>query len=162
MLKEKSINVHEGSSPSSSSIPLTVTVDRTARSPCIIVPSPESQNSPLKIPFDYNTTSLGSSIDSLVTDVANRLGLHETEHAKLSELIESIWQIFKEKEAYLLETKIGSSSDGALEVQDAHWGFDDAAFKSCGRQEAVHQLRDKESELPEEVEAEQDGIVFIK
>lgn len=162
MLREKSINISENSSPSSSYIPLSITVDRTALSPCIMIPSPASQNSPLKIPFDYNTTTLGGSIDSLVTAIATRLSLRETEHTKLSELIENLWQIFREKEAFLLETRISSSSDGVLEVQDARFGFDDAAFKSSGRQEAIHQLRDTKSEVAEEVEAEQDGIVYIK
>lgn len=54
------------------------------------------------------------------------------------------------------------SVDGKLEVYDARFGFDDAAYRSAGRQEEVHQLRDKEEEVPEEVVAEKDGIVYIK
>lgn len=160
MLREKSIHVHEA--PSSSDISLSITVDRTALSPCITVASPADRASPWKFPFDYNTTDFGSSVIAAVTTTASQLSLSEAEHVQVGELIEGLWQIFKEKEAFSLETKIGSSSDGGLEVHDARFGFDDAAFKSSGRQAAVHQLRDKASEIPEEVEAEQDGIVYIK
>ncbi|RMJ21098.1 Succinyl-CoA [Aspergillus sp. HF37] len=80
----------------------------------------------------------------------------------MAHLIEVLWQTFTEKEAFSLETRVGSSSGGALEVRGARFGFDDAALKSSGRQESVHQLRDKESEVPEEVEAEKDGIVYVK
>lgn len=160
MLKEQSICVRE-SQPSESDISVSVTVDRTALSPCITVASPVNRDFSLRFPFEYNTAALGSRIDSAIAAIASHLGLHKTEHAKTAQLIEVLWQTFNEKEAFSLETRVGSS-EGALEVRGARFGFDDAALKSSGRQEAVHQLRDKESEVPEEVEAEKDGIVYVK
>lgn len=54
------------------------------------------------------------------------------------------------------------SADGKLEVYDARFGFDDAAYRSAGRQEEVHKLRDMKEEVLEEVVAEKDGIVYVK
>lgn len=158
MLKGKSIPIRE-TEPSNTDVSLSVTVDRTALSPCLTVSSGNGKS--LRFPFDYNTTKLGSSADPVITTLASHLSLPETQRAKVGELIETLWQIFREKEAFSLETRIGSSN-GALEVRGARFGFDDAAFKSSGRQEGVHQLRDKKSEVPEEVEAEKDGIVYVK
>lgn len=159
MLREKSIHVHEA--PTGSNTSLAITVDRTGLCPCITLALSAGGESPSKYLFDYNMSNFNETFPA-ITAMASQLGLSNTEQSKLAKLIESLWQIFKEKEAFSLETKIGLSSNGALEVYDARFGFDDAAFKSSGRQEAVHQLRDKASEVPEEVEAENDGIVYIK
>jgi succinyl-CoA synthetase alpha subunit len=40
--------------------------------------------------------------------------------------------------------------------------FDDSAYKSGKRQEDIHRLRQKDSEDPQEVEAEKDGIVYVR
>lgn len=62
----------------------------------------------------------------------------------------------------MLETRVGVSPEGGLEVYDAGFGLDDAAFRSSGRQEDVQRLRNREEEVWEEVEAEKDGIVYVK
>lgn len=80
----------------------------------------------------------------------------------LSALVEKLVRIFMTKEAFVLETNVGVTSEGSLHVQGARCGFDDAAYRSSKRQEDIHQLRNKADEVPEEVEAEKDGIVFIK
>lgn len=76
--------------------------------------------------------------------------------------MQSLWEIYKEKEAFVLETQVGICTDGSFEVHGARFGFDDAAFRSSGRQEDIHRLRNTAEEVPEEVEAEKDGIVYIK
>lgn len=77
-------------------------------------------------------------------------------------MVQALWDIFREKEAFVLETQIGTAANGGLEVHTARFGFDDAAFRSSGRQEEIHRLRNIAEEVPAEVEAEKDGIVFIK
>ncbi|KAI9928844.1 hypothetical protein MW887_002066 [Aspergillus wentii] len=156
MLKEKSIPVRE-TADSDSDFSLSITVDRNALSPCVIAAGPDAAQ-PRKFPFEYATTDL-SSAGTLLEAVASHLQIPETTH--LAGLVQALWQIFKEKEAFLLVVK-ASSVGGALEVHGAHFNFDDAAFRSSGRQEDVHRLRNKEEEVPEEVEAEKDGIVYIK
>lgn len=161
ILKQKSVPVNESASSSDSSISVSITVDRTALSPCIIASPTSDFNTAQskKFPFPYTQTELESS---LIAAVASHLGLPPSTHKKLAGIVQPLWEIYKEKEAFTLETQIGISADGALEIYGARFGFDDAAFRSSGRQEDIHQLRNKSEEVPEEVEAEKDGIVYVK
>lgn len=112
-----------------------------------------------KFPFSYNLDNFEN--DSVILEVASHLCLPASAQDKLACLVQALWEIFREKEAFVLETRIGLSSEGHLEVHGAHFGFDDAAYRSSGRQEEIHSLRNKAEEVPEEVEAEKDGIVYI-
>lgn len=161
MLKQKSISVNEAT-PSDSDVLLTMTVDRTALSPCIVASTrPDlAQASSDRFSFAYTTQEF-SSTSPVLKSVASHLQLPETACGKLAELMQALWGIFKEKEAYLLEVRV-NLSHGEMQVRGARFGFDDAAFRSSGRQEDLHRLRDKEKEVPEEVEAEKDGIVYVK
>lgn len=136
---------------------LAISIDRSARSPCIVAsPSAGSDSVALSktFPFDYGAPIPASH----VTAVLSHLGLLESKHEDLTSLLDSLQKIFMEKEAFVLETKL----DNSLLVTSARFGFDDAAFRSSGRQSNVHGLRDKSIEVREEVEAEKDGIVYVK
>lgn len=160
ILKQKNIAVSEAASDSDVSV--SVSVDRTALSPCIIAsPSAEfAAAQTRKFPFSYTQETFHNS--PLVTTVVSHLGLPESAHGELAKLVQALWEIFKEKEAFLLETRVCFAADGRLEVRGTRFGFDDAAFRSSGRQEEIHSLRDTAEEVPEEVEAEKDGIVYVK
>lgn len=161
ILKQKSVPVDESASSSDGSISVSITVDRTALSPCIIASPTSDFNTAQskKFPFPYTQTELESS---LIAAVASHLGLPPSTHNQLAGIVQPLWEIYKEKEAFTLETQIGISADGVLEIYGARFGFDDAAFRSSGRQEDIHKLRNKSEEVPEEVEAEKDGIVYVK
>ncbi|KAJ6181096.1 hypothetical protein N7519_011557 [Penicillium mononematosum] len=160
ILRQKSIPVNESASSSDSSISVSITVDRTALSPCIIASSTSESNpaQSQKFPFPYTQTGFGSSI---IAAVASHLGLPASAHKQLAGFVQALWEIYNEKEAFTLETQIAISADGTLEVHGARFGFDDAAFRSSGRQEDIHKLRDTAEEVAEEVEAEKDGIVYV-
>ena len=113
-----------------------------------------------RFPFSYNLATFEN--DSVISRIASHLCLPASAEDQLASLVQALWEIFKEKEAFVLETRIGLSTGGNLEVHGAHFGFDDAAYRSSGRQEEIHSLRNKAEEVPEEVEAEKDGIVYIK
>jgi len=167
MLKQKALTVRKTppSGPESkSSFSLSLTVDRTALSPCFIAsPTPDFNTAKSrKFPFPYKTTDLKTEKNPLVRDIASNLHLPKTVQPRLATLAQELWKIFREKEAFSLEVKVHPSADGKLEVYDARFGFDDAAYSSAGRQEEVHKLRNKEEEIPEEVAAEKDGIVYVK
>ncbi|KAJ5082648.1 hypothetical protein N7532_011691 [Penicillium argentinense] len=160
ILKEKSVRVNESASKSDASI--SISVDRTALSPCIVA-SPTTEfdaSQSRRFPFSYSQSSFDQS--PLIAEVASHMGVPVSAQAELSALVQELWNIFKEKEAFVLETQIGMSADGSLEVHGARFGFDDAAYRSSGRQEEIHQLRNTAEEAPEEVEAEKDGIVYVK
>ncbi|KAJ6013832.1 hypothetical protein N7540_008423 [Penicillium herquei] len=160
ILKEKAIPVSEQAQ--SSDISVSISIDRCTLSPCIVA-SPSAEFDPAqsrKFPFRYTQTDFQN--ESLISDVASHVGLPESCRDTLAGLVQALWTIFKEKEAFVLETRVGSTADGKLEVHGARFGFDDAAFRSSGRQQEVHSLRNTAEEAPEEVEAEKDGIVYVK
>lgn len=160
ILKQNGVAV--GKAASSSDMSVSISIDRTALSPCITA-SPSAAfdlAQSRKFPFSYTQDNFSDS--PLIAAVGSHSGLAESAHGKLAGLIQALWTIFKEKEAFVLETQIGTAADGSLEVHGARFGFDDAAFRSSGRQEGIHRLRNSAEEVPEEVEAEKDGIVYVK
>ncbi|KAL4755068.1 hypothetical protein BDW72DRAFT_212518 [Aspergillus terricola var. indicus] len=162
MLKQTGIQVNE-TSTSASDVYISLTIDRTALSPALIAstsPGFEPSNS-VRLPFPYTKEKFEAS-DSIITAVATQLSLPTSAHGKLAGIVQALWQIFKQKEAFILEVRANYSAEEGLEVRGARFGFDDAAFRSSGRQEKIHALRNVKEEVPEEVEAEKDGIVYIK
>jgi succinyl-CoA synthetase alpha subunit len=140
---------------------LVVAVDRQKLSPCVIAsPTIDAKYLPTEakyFPFDYRA----GLDDGQLTSVAEHLQLGESSRVFLPKLITELVALFMRKEAFLLETKFVECL-GGLRVVGARFGFDDAAFRSAKRQMDIHNLRCVEDEVPEEVEAERDGIVYIR
>ncbi|KAL4947010.1 succinyl-CoA synthetase-like protein [Aspergillus filifer] len=142
---------------------LSLTIDRTALSPALIASSSNGFDtaSSARLPFNYTKETFSSS-DLIIAAAAAQLKLPQSAHTSLAQLVQALWTIFKEKEAFMLEIRAGLTEKEVLVVRGARFGFDDAAFRSSGRQGDVHALRNPEEEVPEEVEAEKDGIVYVK
>lgn len=138
---------------------LSLTIDRSSSSPCFFVTS-ASKPSLTGFAVDYNTKTLSPTAES----IAKHLGLPEWALEHLSPLLESLWQIFKTREAYNLSIGIISITPGNLSVEEesVEFVFDDAAFRSAGRQKDLHSLRDIENEVEEELEAEKAGFAYVK
>ena len=77
-------------------------------------------------------------------------------------MVTGLVRLFEEKEASTLELKFHQLGKSSLEVFEADLTFDNAAFKSGKRQEDIQSFRNTQDEIPEEVEAEKDDIVYIK
>jgi succinyl-CoA synthetase alpha subunit len=162
MLEE--VNIQAATKPSTSEdFYLSITIDRTARSPCITVSSATSSEPSLRIPFNYANPEFSDNENTAIQNqILSFLG-HETKHQEaVGEYIRKLYNIFTTNEAFALETRVSFSRQGEIVAHEANFGFDDAAYRSSGRQERVHKLRDIESEVPEEVKAEESGIVYIK
>ncbi|KAJ5975939.1 hypothetical protein N7481_009646 [Penicillium waksmanii] len=160
LLKEKGVLVN--GSPYKSDASISISVDRTSLSPCIVA-SPTADFDPAqsrRFPFTYSQANFDGN--HLITQVTSHLGLPASAQGRVSSLVQALWDIFREKEAFVLETQIGTAANGGLEVHTARFGFDDAAFRSSGRQEGIHRLRNTAEEVPAEIEAEKDGIVYIR
>ena len=160
LLRERGINASEYSGKGRQRL-LAVAIDRSSQSPCIIAsPATNVEDCYLEahsFPFDYRT-----GFDSkMVPTIADHLQLSGSSRESLPTLIQKLVELFIQKEAFLLETKFVERL-GALKVTGAHFGFDDAALRSGDRQVDIHGLRKIDLEDPEEVEAEKDGIVYIK
>jgi succinyl-CoA synthetase alpha subunit len=160
LLRERGINAGEYSGQGTKRL-LAVAVDRTTRSPCIIAsPANDAESSPGEtkmFSFDYR-----EGFDpELVPAIAEHLQLSNSSKNSLPKLIDGLVDLYMKKEAFLLETMFVERL-GELKVVGAKFGFDDAAFRSTKRQAEIHALRRVEDEDPQEVEAEKDGIVYIK
>ncbi|KAF1989147.1 hypothetical protein K402DRAFT_391304 [Aulographum hederae CBS 113979] len=145
---------------------LVVTISRTSRSPCVIA-SPTTSPSGIherskKFPFSF-VDGPSPSVCQAVTAHLQMDAAPPAARAGVTKLIDTLWTIFKEKEAVSLSTYLAvSPNSDALEVTNPEFSFDDAALRSCGRQKDLHALRDTSIEDPKEVEAEKDGIVYVK
>ncbi|EPE26881.1 Succinyl-CoA synthetase [Glarea lozoyensis ATCC 20868] len=160
LLREKGINASEYSGTGRRRM-LAVGVDRSGRSPCIIASPASIPENPHKeskrFLFDYRR-----GFDPIrAAAVAEHLHLAESAKESLPKLINGLIDLFKKKEALILETLFVERL-GDLKVVGANFTFDDAAFRSTKRQADIHALRRIEDEDPQEVEAEEDGIVYIK
>lgn len=165
MLKEKGIPVSDTPSNEKEHL-IAVSIDRSAKAPCIIA-SPSTNPADMyklskKFPFAYGSN--GAASDDMISNISSHLGLPAQSQQSLSSLISTLIDIFMSREAFVLETRITlpPSSPETVTVQGAHFGFDDAAFKSSGRQKEVHALRDLAAEVPEEVAAEKEGMIYVK
>lgn len=160
LLRERGINAGDYSGAGKQRL-LAVAIDRSSLSPCIIASpatDPDKMHEEAKyFPFDYRTGLDASQIPA----IAEHLKIATSSRSSLPKLIAQLTELFMTKEAFLLETKIVERL-GDLKVTGARFGFDDAAFRSNKRQADIHALRRIEDEVPEEVEAEKDGIVYIK
>lgn len=163
LLKQRNVAVQESNRPGD--FFLSISVDRKSYSPSIIaspITDPSNRLAQCQsFPFEYSKRTFSAS-DAQVQSVAKHLGLSESANASLSTLIQELVNLFVTKEAFLLETNVFLASNGNVEVCGAKFGFDDAAYRSSKRQEDIHKLRNKAEEVAAEVEAEKDGIVYIK
>jgi succinyl-CoA synthetase alpha subunit len=160
LLRERGINASQYSGTGRRRM-LAVGVDRSNRSPCIIASpasDPKNPHSEAKsFAFDYT-----KGFDPIrAAAVAEHLQLGNSARDSLPKLINGLIDLFKKKEALLLETLFVERL-GDLKVVGANFNFDDAAFRSTKRQADIHALRRLEDEDPQEIEAEADGIVYIK
>lgn len=163
MLKERGVPTMDIPT-ASNEVLLAISIDRTAKSPCVIA-SPSTDPGDMfalsqKFPFTYGTSAVDD--EALLTALYSLLNISKAAQPHVKKLLNNLNDIFVSKEAFVLETKVVVSEDGGLQVQGARFGFDDAAFRSGKRQADVHALRDKDAEVWEEVEAEKDQIVYVK
>ncbi|RMD41731.1 hypothetical protein DV735_g3405, partial [Chaetothyriales sp. CBS 134920] len=148
---------------------VAVSIDRSHRQPCIVASptvAPEQTISQAKrFPFAYGTNE-GTS-DALIDQVCTHLAIPNAAKPSVAKLIKELVNLYMSKEAFVLRTEFiltpsSSSSSPEVQVQQAKFGFDDAAFRSSKRQADIHALRDTTQEVPEEVAGEQEGMVYIK
>jgi succinyl-CoA synthetase alpha subunit len=160
------INISSDPADTTDSRLLVIAVDRTARSPCIIV-SPTCKESQIysrsiHIPFQYRSgpsiAQIDIALEGLQLDAAPPAA-----KAAAANLIRQLSQLFHDKEAVSLEVRLNiSSSSDSLQIYAPNFTFDDAANRSTKRHIELHQLRDLSVEDPVEVSAEADGIVYLK
>ena len=142
-----------------------LTVDRSERQPCIrtspVTDVTQFREKAIRFPFDQRHPPP----ESLIAEAVTHTGAPKNAQENLKSLVRNLAKMYKDKEAVTLSGSLSvDPSTGAVSLHQPSlvFQFDDSAFKSCKRQEDIHSLRDKAREVQEEVEAEKDGIVFVK
>ena len=163
MLKEMGVTLTESEDPRSRDYFLTVTVDRSKYTPCIItspsIGGKSYQNHAKTYPLGLDKQINRSTFSSIATD----LDCEQESFASLEKILSSMVEIFFNKEASSLTTRLSCNNNkGELSVAGSMFLFDDAAFRSGKRHGDIQAMRDTKDEVPEEVEAEKDGIVYIR
>ncbi|KAI1456892.1 succinyl-CoA synthetase-like protein [Annulohypoxylon moriforme] len=159
-LRERNVPISEGLAPNSQKI-LTITINRSTRSPCVIASPTNDISDSRKFDFSYGATK---AEDIPVDAILRHLQLDPTSKTSLEFLLNELVVLFKNKEFFLLQTWIVETphDSNKIQVAGAHYGFDLALTKSCGRHMDVQALRNTSAEDPDELAAEKDGIVYIK
>ncbi|KAG9522749.1 succinyl-CoA synthetase-like protein, partial [Aureobasidium melanogenum] len=158
-------NISEETPNDADSVYLSISVDRSNRSPCIIA-SPSANPRKLhhrlrRFPFSYvegpDQETILAAIQHLQLDAAPPAA-----HAQTAKLISKLADLHREQEAVSLAVNLSISTSGTLNLSQPQLFYDDAAFKSNKRHPEIHALRDVSAEPAVEVEAEKSGIVFVK
>lgn len=161
-LKDQGVRVAEEPAIPGKEYLLAVSIDRSNLCPCIVASPPTTAEDPYiearRFPFDYRA----GLDDNLIPSIIEHLQLKPPSTKPLTRIIHNVVNLFMTKEAFVLETRLSILSSSDLAISSARFGFDDAAFRSAQRQADVHALRNMQDEVAEEVEAEKDGIVYIK
>lgn len=141
---------------------VAMTIDRAKYSPAIIVSKAggvnvESAKDSSK-PYHFKLSE--GVTDKLIASVASQLQLSEKAAQNLGKLLRNMATVLQEKDATLLEINplVRTEADEFI-CLDAKCSFDNAAEK---RQADVFALRDRVQEIPEEVEAEKYGLVYVR
>lgn len=162
MLGNLGVQISKSEDPESRDYFLTLSVDRMTYKPCIITSFSIGGESPQIHAKAYQLQMDKVVDDSTLSSIAADLKCSEESLDSLSLLLSSLINIFFGKEASSLSTRISHNQNGALSVARAEFDFDDAAFRSGRRHADLQGMRDTSHSVPEELEAEKDGIVYIK
>lgn len=140
-----------------------MTIDRENYCPAIIVSNSrrDSHDPGAIVPFQLST----GITPEVLSHIYSHMSLSPSTPSNLADLLRSLFAIFKEKDATLLEVgrlALLSSESGEgsnFSCLDASFSFDDASRR---RQKALFALRDTGQEVQEEVEAEKYGLVYVR
>lgn len=136
---------------------LAIGMDRHRREPAVYCANFHS--SPLQ-EDDANQFERIPLRQLFLDDAGTALGLPE----ELLPDARNLATVFMEKEAYHMQLMYAPKTE-LRRVSDAVFDFDDAAFRSCGRQADLHEdLAEKNAKArdPAELEAQKHGIVYFK
>lgn len=145
---------------------LAITIDRERYCPVLIISKKGGGNidtiareSPADV-FTFPISYSDGITPEVVDAVQQRVELSTTALTSLQDTLKSLWSIFTEKDATLLELNpLALLPSDTFMPLDAKFTFDDAAAK---RQPDLFQMRDAEHEIAEEVEAEKFGLVYVR
>ncbi|KAL5601514.1 hypothetical protein FOBRF1_009047 [Fusarium oxysporum] len=145
---------------------LAIALDRERYSPVVLISrsggvdiedTAKSESGSLRsFHFDY--------AEGITPDLLKRLrtgvGANSAEAEKLGAILTRLWDLFVSKDATLLEINpLARTGEANFKCLDAKFMIDDASQR---RQPELFAQRDIQAEVPEEIEAQKYGLVYIK
>ena len=162
ILENLGVPISRSEDPESRDYFLTIAVDRTNYAPCIITAYSIGGESP-QIHAKTYPLQMDKIVDEpTLSSIATDLKCGKESYESLSLILSSLTDIFFAKEASSLSIRVSRNREGELAVARAEFEFDDAAFRSSRRNADLQTMRATSNEVPEEIEAEKDGIIYIK
>ncbi|KAF7563390.1 hypothetical protein G7046_g718 [Stylonectria norvegica] len=145
---------------------IAMTLNRESCTPAIVVNKhgrdgmgPTNNSHPRK-PISFRFSLTKGITSELVSRISSWLNATPAEERSLNDILVRLHNLFVSKDATLLEiNNLARSSTGALLCSDTNFTFDDAAER---RQKDLFALRDTNSMVAEELEAQSHGLVYIK
>lgn len=145
---------------------LAILMDRSTQTPMIVASAQggmDIEGVAAKDPSAIKTfpVSLEEGVtDALATDIANVLGYTDAAIPNAAKAVQNLYKVFMERDCTQVEINpLSETPEHEVLAMDAKLGFDDnASF----RQEEVFSWRDPTQEDPQEVEAAEYGLNFIK
>ena len=145
---------------------LAMTIDRENFAPAVVMSRQGgsnvgmvARNHPGNI-FTFNFRLSDGITTDLVSAISSKLGLRSVETNNLARILRSMYDIFSQRDATLLEINpLALSSDGSLSCLGTCFSFDNSA---AHRQRDIFSLRDRAQEVADEVEAEKYGLCYVK
>ncbi|PHH77662.1 hypothetical protein CDD82_3404 [Ophiocordyceps australis] len=134
---------------------LAMTIDRENYCPAIRVSKTRGRDNVLCFPFCFSQ----GITDQVVDQVSQSLHLSPELETSMRSLLQGLYQVFRAKEATHVEIdSLALGPDASLTCLDASLAFDNAA---AHRQPVLFAQRDRQHEVPAEVEAEKHGLVYV-
>lgn len=162
MLINRRVSISEDENPRSREHFLQITIDRATCTPCIVTSYSIGGESP-QIHAKSHPLALDTRVNrSTYSSIVAELNCSRDSYESLTQILTALIDIFFSKEASSLTVRLSRNANSKISVARSEFSFDDAAFRSSKRQEELQAMRDIDSEVPEEVEAEKDGIVYMK
>jgi len=162
MLEDRSVKILEDENSKSRDYFLEVTIDRASHTPCIITSYSIGGESPSHHAKSHPFAFDGKTDASLFSSISEELGCKEESFESLTHILSSLIDIFVSKGAFSMTVRLSRNMKGELAVARSDFTFDDAAICSSKRHEDIKAMRDVSTENLTAVEAEKDGIVYIK
>lgn len=171
LLREQGINASSYSGTGTRRL-LAIGIDRSTRSPCIIAsPIIDSPDAAKRFPFPASH-AVNEQLATGRIAAHMQLGRGQQTADSLGAVLRSLAALFRDREAFYLETHVVERL-GGLKVVGARFGLDDAAFRSAKRQADVYgdpraaevkEVKESWDIDASEVEAQAaaEGIVYIR
>jgi succinyl-CoA synthetase alpha subunit len=109
----------------------------------------------------YELDGTAEDFQTSIAPVVSQIMVGAASQDSLTKILHSLASLYRENEGNWFRVEIGDAN-GRLEVVNAELGFDDWAYAMSKRQKDVHRLRNVAKEVAKEVEAEKDGIVYVR